>query len=130
MSTGADSVVINGQRVTVPSKVAYFPTGYGPQTIGVPQVTPSYPPYLGGTTGAAPGNENVGGYGTAGNNAVATAIAGQNPYSFKVSPTWMAVGGLVLSLVLLKAIHWRETLIEGEESGHVGPLSERAEAAA
>ena len=129
MTVGADSAVVNGQLVTLPSRYAYMPTPFGPQTVGVPQVTPSYPPYVGGSS-SAPGVENVGGYGTAGANALATGIAAQNPWSPKLSPVWMAVVGLIVALVLLKAIHWRETILEGNESARVGPVGERAEAEA
>lgn len=129
---GADSGVVNGQLVAFPSRGAYVPQGYQPQTIGVPQVSPSYPPYMlgmgpnapTGSTGAAVG---VGGYGTADNNAQVTAIANKNPYNLKVSPVWWAVGGLVGSLVLLRAIHWREVV---EEHAIVGPARESAEAEA
>jgi hypothetical protein len=130
LTIGADSAVVNGQLVTLPSSYAYNPQGWGPQTRGVPQVTPSYPPYVGGALQSAPGSESVGGYGTAGNNALATAIAGSAPWSFKMSPVIFATVGLVVSLVLLKAIHWRETMLEGDESARIGPVSERAEAAA
>lgn len=130
MTLGADSAVVNGQLVTLPSRYAYAPTPFGPQTVGVPQVTPSYPPYIGGAGTSAPGMENVGGYGTAGANSLATGIAAAHPWSFKLSPVWTAVLGLVVSLLLLKAIHWRETILEGEESARVGPVGERAEAEA
>lgn len=131
MALGADTQVVNGQQITTPSHWAYVPTSFGPQTVGVPQVTPSYPPYVGGTTGgAAPGAENVGGYGTAGANSTATFFANQNPWSFKGSPVIFAVAGLLISLILLKAIHWRETILEGEEHANLGPIGERAEASA
>jgi hypothetical protein len=123
MTTGADSYVVNGQLVTFPTTASYAPLSYGPQTNAVPNVTPAYPPYMGGTTGATPGSESIGGYGTAGNNSVAASIANAHPFNLRVSPTWWAVGGLLLALVLLKAIHWRETL---EEEGGIGPVREEA----
>lgn len=127
---GADSGVVNGQLVAFPQMAQYVPQGYQPQTVGVPQVSPSYPPYMlgvgpnaptGATNGAA---VSVGGYGTADNNAQVTAIAARNPWNLKVSPVPWAVAGLVGSLLLLRAIHWRETV---EEHAGLGPMSERGE---
>lgn len=130
MTTGADSMVVNGQLLAFPTTASYQPQGYGPQTVGVPQVTPSYPPYVGAPTQTAPGAEGIGGYGTAGNNQMAAAYANANPWSLKGSPVIWAVGGLVGALLLLKAVHWRETMLAGDESARVGPVSERAEASA
>lgn len=123
---GADTVAVNDQLLAFPSSAAYNPQGYAPQTVGVPQVTPSFPPYIGGAapTSAAPGASSVGGYGTSENNSQAAAIANANPFNLRVSPVVWAVFGLVLSLVLLKAIHWRETL---QEAGAVGPFHEEAD---
>ncbi|HEY2300524.1 MAG TPA: hypothetical protein VGH66_01445 [Acidimicrobiales bacterium] len=127
MALGPDSVVVNGQLVWQPDTDQYFPTAYGAQTVGVPQVSPSYPPYLGAPMASAPGASNVGGYGTASNNDKATQIAAAHPWNPRVSPTWWAVIGLVLSLMLLKAVHWRETILEsGEERGMLGPFREDA----
>lgn len=129
MSLGSDTSVVNGQRFTFPTTAAYAPTQYGPQTTGVPQVSPTMPPYIGGggsvtASGAA---EGVGGYGTAGNNQQVTAIAAAHPYSLKVSPVFWAVGGLVIGLLLLNGIHWRKTTLQGaEEHAHVGAVSESA----
>lgn len=127
---GADSGVVNGQLVAFPQRTQYVPQGWTPQTIGVPQVSPSYPPYMLGVgpnapTGATSGGAtSVGGYGTADNNSMVASIAARNPWNLKVSPVIWATGGLVLSLVLLRAIHWRETV---EEHAAFGPASERAE---
>lgn len=131
MALGPETVAVNGERTNVPQAAAYFPHPYGPQTQGVPNVTPSYPPYLGGAPlNLAPGAESVGGYGTAGNNAQVTALANAHPWNLKVSPVWWAIIGLVVSLVALKAIHWRDTILEGEEALDFGPVGERAEAEA
>lgn len=127
---GADSGVVNGQLVAFPQHAQYVPQGWTPQTIGVPQVSPSYPPYMLGVGPSAAvgstggGAVSVGGYGTADNNAMATSIAARNPWNLKVSPVPWALAGLVLSLVLLRAIHWRETV---EEHAMVGPMGETAE---
>lgn len=127
MSLGADTVVVNGQRFATPTWAAYAPVGYGPQTTGVPQVSPSMPPYLGGSPTNNSLIENVGGYGTAGNNALAATMANQNPWSFKHSPVLFAVIGLLVALFLLRHIHWRDTILEGaEEHGEVGGLREGA----
>lgn len=129
MSLGSDTSVVNGQRFAFPTHDAYAPASYGPQTTGVPQVSPTMPPYLGGAGGvtASGAAEGVNGYGTAGNNQQVTAIAAANPYSLKVSPVWWAVGGLVGGLLLLNGIHWRRTTLEGaSEHGHLGAVSESA----
>lgn len=132
MSLGSDTGVVNGQRFTFPTTASYQPIAYGPQTTGVPNVSPTIPPFFGGTPSTnALGVETVGGYGTAGNNAVATSVAAANPFNLKASAVLWAVGGLLLSIVLLKGIHWRETTLGSfEESGRAGSISERAEAAA
>ena len=130
MSLGADTIVVNGNRTPVPTMASYMPQGYGPQTIGVPNITPAYPPYLGGPTGTSPGAEGVGGYGTAGNNSMVANIANQHPWNAKVSPVWWAIIGLVVSLVFLKSIHWRETILEGREGIDLGPAHEEASAGA
>jgi hypothetical protein len=88
------------------------------------------PPFIGAANGGASsmgaGQEGVGGYGTAGNNALTTQVANAHPYNLKVSPVLWAVGALLLGLVLLKAVHWR-SLEEGvSERGHVGPAREAA----
>lgn len=128
MSLGADTVVVNGERVNIAPYAAYVPQGYGPQTVGVPNVTPSYPAYLGGTTGTQPGAEGVGGYGTAGNNSMVAGIANAHPFNLRVSPVMWAIVGLAGGLILLKAIHWRETILEGNEGLDLGPAHESADA--
>jgi hypothetical protein len=136
MSLGADTGVVNGQRFSFPTWDSYDPTGYGPQTTGVPQVSPTMPPFIGASNtgsgaGVGAGMEGVGGYGTAANNTLVTAVAGSNPHNLKVSPVWWAVIALVVGLVLLKGVHWRETTLEGfEERGHAGPAHEEASEAA
>lgn len=132
---GADTQIVNAQLVDTPTAAAYSPFGFTPQTIGVPNVSPSLPPYIFGgsplgTTGGSAGGGQVGGYGTAENNSMVAGIANAHPFSPKVSPVWWAVIGLVLSLVLLKSIHWRETILEGEERGRVGEAREEASASA
>lgn len=127
MSLGADTAVVNGQRFATPSWAAYRPAGYGPQTTGVPQVSPSMPPFLGGSPVNNSIVEGVGGYGTAGNNSFAAQMAAANPFNPRVSPVLWAVGGLLVSLFLLRHVHWRDTIVEGaEERAEAGPFSERA----
>lgn len=129
---GPSSGIVNGQLLDFPTTAAYNPQGYGPQTIAVPQISPSLPPYMAGASpmGVSGNGGSVGGYGTAENNTLATTIAANNPWNARVSPVIWAVGGLVLSLVLLKAIHWRETIVEGNEGGRVGDAREEASASA
>jgi hypothetical protein len=123
VTLGPQSLVVNGQLVDVPTQAAYAPLNYGQQTMGVPMVTPSYPPQLGTPTQVAPGSESVGGYGTAGNNSLAATLANAHPFNLKMSPTIWAVGGLIVGLILLKAVSWRETM---EEHTALGPMSEEA----
>lgn len=130
MLSGPDSQAVNGQLLAFPTTAAYTPASYGPQTLGVPNVTPSYPPFIGGSVQSSPGSESVGGYGTAGQNQLATSIAAAHPWNLRASPTLWAVSGLVLALVCLKAVHWRETLLEGSESAHAGDVHEEASAGA
>lgn len=131
MSLGSQTDVVNGQRFTMPTGLQYAPSQYGPQTTGVPQVSPTSPPFIGAANGAGSsigaGMANVGGYGTADNNALATTVAANNPHNWKVSPVWWAVGSLIVGLTLLKAVHWRTLATEG---GKLGPLSESAHAEA
>lgn len=128
MSLGSQSDVVNGQRFVIPTWDQWSPTQYGPQSTGVPNVSPTIPPYvnggsvgLGGSAGGA-GMVGVGGYGTADNNSTVTAIANANPHSLKVSPVWWTVGLLLIGLFLLKAVNWRDTVLEsGKASLKAGP---------
>lgn len=130
MALGPDTQAVNDQLLPFPSHYAWNPQGYGPTTTGVPNVTPAYPPYMGGPgtpTSTAPGSESVGGYGTAGNNNLVAMQGNAHPWSFKVSPTPWVVLGLVGSLLLLKKVHWRETMLEsGDERLGLGPAKENA----
>lgn len=131
MALGSQSVVVNGQRVDTPTTYSYNPTSYGTQTTGVPQVSPTVPPYIGGGGVSASGSvEGVGGYGTAGNNQQVTAIAAANPHNLKVSPVWWAVILMLLGLWILNAVHWRKTILEGKETASAGAAREEASAAA
>jgi hypothetical protein len=133
VSLGPNTLAENGSRFTVPTWAAYAPTGYGQETVGVPNVSPTMPPFMGSGGGtAAPGGSvnGVGGYGTASNNTLTTSIANANSHNWKVSPVWWAIVALIVGLVLLKSVHWRDTILEGEESGRAGPVRERAEAEA
>lgn len=127
MSLGATTQIVDGQRNTFPSSYAFFPTQYGPQTTGVPQVSPTMPPFIGAANGGGSslgvgaGAEGVGGYGTAGNNAMVTATAAAHPHNLKTSPVWWAVASLIVGLVLLNAVHWRKTTLESFDAhGNAG----------
>lgn len=116
MSLGSNTQVVDGQRNIFPTGQQYTPMSYGQQTTGVPNVSPSMPPFMGSTNG--PGSsmglsEGVGGYGTAGNNATVTAIAAEHPHNLKVSPVWWAVIFLIVGILLLRGVHWRKTTLEG-----------------
>jgi hypothetical protein len=126
---GADTYAANGVRFTGPTSDMFHPQSFGQQTTGVPQVSPTMPPYLGAgyggavnAQGAAPtgggggsvtDGENVDGYGTAGNNATVTQVAADNPLHLKVSPLWWTIGALIVGLILLRLVHWR---VEGGAS--------------
>ena len=103
-------------------------------TVSSPPATltrPTTPPFFGsGGPGVGGPNVDVDGYGTADNNALVTQVANAHPHNLKASPVWWAVGSLVVGLVLLRAVHWRKTIIEGSEEGRVGEARERAEAEA
>lgn len=131
MPLGPGTQVVDGQRNTFPTSYAYRPTQYGPQTTGVPNVSPSMPPFLGGSSGGGSGPGGmmsaVGGYGTADNNTLVAQVANAHPFNLKVSPVLWAVGLLILSILLINGIHWRRVTLEGaEEHGHVGGVSEEA----
>lgn len=128
MSLDQGTAVVNGQRFTTPTWGAYAPVGFGPQTTAVPIITPAIPPMVGGGGGSVGGlTENIGGYGTAGNNSYATAVAAANPWSPRQSPVIWAIVGLLLSIFLLRHVHWRDTL-EAGGGAHVGPIHVGGEA--
>ena len=130
MPVGPNTLVVDGQRFGVPTGAAYNPVGYGQLVQLQPVRNLNQPPMVGvsqGGAGSALGTDVVGGYGTAGNNAQVTAAANANPHSLTVSPVWWAVVFLVVGLVLLKGINWRETTLEHfTESGSAGPAHESA----
>lgn len=134
MSLGQGTRVVDGQRNLFPTSFAYNATSYGnPQVTGIPQVSPTMPPFLGGNAGGnvgVGGAVQVGGYGTSDNNAQVTSVANAHPHNLKVSPVWWAVGSLLLGLLLLQGVHWRKTILEGDEGVRVGAASERASAEA
>jgi hypothetical protein len=111
---GEGTAVVNGQRTVIVPQAAYVPTSFGAQTSGVPNVTPIVPPYasaVGGPSASpASGYASVNGYGTAENNGMQTSIAANNPHNWKASPTWWAVGALVIGLTLLGTVSWHETV--------------------
>lgn len=118
MPLGPQTVVVDGQRNVFPSSAQWNPMGWGPQTTGVPQVSPSMPPFLNGAT--VTGGTFLGG----GSGNLDSAIAASNaPFNLKMSAVLWAVILLVVGLMLLKAVHWRETVMEG---GSFGPLHEEA----
>lgn len=125
MPLGPDTFAVNYSRFAGPTDAAYRPPSFGQQTTGVPQVSPSMPPFLGGQASSSGGaiTEGVGGYGTAGNNNLVTTLANQHPHNMRVSPVWWAVGGLVLGLAVLQGTAWRRTIDERASGGvAVGPV--------
>lgn len=131
LTTG--TAVVNGQRVTVPTADAYNPVGFGQIVQMQPIQNINVPPMVGGGTGgtggAVSGQDVVGGYGTANLNSAATLAANANPFSLRASPVLWAVGGLVVSLVLLRVISWRKVTLAGAgEHAHIGSANESADA--
>ena len=137
MPVGPNTLVVDGQRFGVPTSNAYNPVGYGQLVNMTPISQLNQPPMVGvGGTGSAgsgggAGADVVGGYGTAGNNALAAIKAHMNPWSLRESPVLWAVILLLVGLFGLAAIHWRKTTLLGiGENAHVGEASEKAEAGA
>lgn len=114
MTTGAESLVVNGQLIPQPQLYQFQPQGFGPQTVGVPNISPSYPPFLGMGGNQAMLNSgaqsNVGGYGTADNNGMMTANAAGSPFNLRVSPLPWAIAALLIGLAGLHFFHWREVV--------------------
>ena len=133
MPVGPNTLVVDGQRFAVPTGNAYNPVGYGQLVNLTPVSQLNQPPMVGvgggNASGTAGGADVVGGYGTAGNNALAAIKAHGNPWSLRDSPVLWAVILLLVGLFGLAAIHWRKTTLGGVgENAHVGAASEKAEA--
>lgn len=133
MPVGPNTLVVDGQRFAVPTQNAYNPVGYGQLVNLTPISQLNQPPMVGvgggNSGGGALGADVVGGYGTAGNNALATIKANANPWSLRESPVIWAVLLLLIGLFGLTAIHWRKTTLAGiGESGHVEGANEKVEA--
>lgn len=129
MSLGPQTAVVDGQRNTFPTVAQFNPQFYGQQTTGVPNVSPTMPPFISATNGAGSsmGFEGINGYGTAGNNLQATQMASDHPYSIRSSPLWWAIAALVGGILLLRGTAWRKTVLEsGDASARVGPASAEA----
>jgi hypothetical protein len=94
MSLGADTSIINGQRVPLFTNDAFAPHAYVPVApVGVAQNYPTGAPIVGG----------------GGSTAETQAVhAAQNaPFSFVHSPLPWAVTFIVIGLLGLRIIHWR-----------------------
>jgi hypothetical protein len=110
VALGPSSAVIDGQRFALPTRYAYQPSSWGPQTSTVPNASPTIPPSF-AAMGAAQGPvvSTPGAYGTADSNSALAATAAANPFSLKLSPTLWAVILLLGSIFLLGKIHWSPT---------------------
>ena len=116
---GYGTNVINGDRIPLQTRAAYGPQSYGPSLVSVPTSQPNVPPSLGAPSAAAGSwgyadtysamgtSDSLSGYGTAENNALATAVAANNPWSFRDSPLLPALLFLIVGLVGLRLVHWR-----------------------
>jgi hypothetical protein len=130
MALGPQTAVIDGSRFAVPTSNAYQPVGFGQLVQPQPIQNVNFPPMVTGGGGGAGSltTEQVGGYGTAGQNVFSTIAAAANPWNPKHSPLWWAVIGLILAIVLLSAVHWRRTTLAGAgENLHIGEARERGE---
>lgn len=135
MALGADTVVLNGQRITLPSGAAYAPSAFAQSPISTPIQTVSIPPMVGNggganVSGAVTGADVVGGYGTAGLNSAATLDANANPWSPRSAPTVWVIGGLAVGLLVLSKVHWSKTAVGVGEHAEAGPVHESGEAGA
>lgn len=128
LDTNTGTIVVNGQRTTAPTVNSYDPVGFGQLVQLQPIRNISTPPLAGQTSGVIGQNsypEEVGGYGTAGNNVLATQAANANPWNLRVSSTPWAVILLLLSVALLAAVHWRKTTLAGfSENAHLADARE------
>lgn len=110
MPTGYESMVVNGQLVPVAPRAAFNPIVWGPAYSGpgmwprqgvynVPPVLPSpemmaaQPPASYGATGTYPFPTNASHTG--------------NPFHLTKSPVWWVLGGLVFTLFMLHAVHYK-----------------------
>ena len=130
MALGPQTRVIDGQRFSGPTQTDYSPVGFGQLVQPQPISNVNFPPMVTGSpSGQSAMTESIGGYGTAGQNVIATAQAAANPWGFRESPLWWAIIGLVVSIVGLSVIHWRKTTLAGAgENLHVGRAREEGEA--
>jgi hypothetical protein len=110
MPYGYGSVGVNDQLVPVPVKAAYNPIDMGPAYTG-PSMWPrqgvyNLPPILPGpdlqATMAPQAWGQVTGEGTMGQEEPIS------PYHPTQSPLWWGLGALILGLIMLRYIHWRE----------------------
>lgn len=132
MGLGPQTAVIDGNRVSVPTYNAFNPVGYSQSVQIQPVHALGTPPMAGaaGGTGVTGYPEGVGGYGTSGNNLLNAQVAGNNPWNLRVSPTPWAIIGLILAVFLMASVHWRKTVLEGDETLHVAGAHESANAGA
>lgn len=126
MALGPQTRVVDGQRFSGPTATDYAPVGFGQLVQPQPISNVNFPPMVTGSpSGSSAMTESVGGYGTAGQNVIATAQAAAHPFGLRESPLWWAIIGLIVSIVGLSVVHWRKTtLAGGRENLHVGSASE------
>lgn len=107
---GYGSDVINGQLVAVRTRDAYAPIGWGPTIHGPGATVNTLPPML------APGGGS-GGFGVAAPSKLSGISGGadgqlahagaNNPWDWALSPVPILIAILIISMVWLRAVHWR-----------------------
>lgn len=101
------NVVVNGQLIGGIPGVSQFVSGFAPYSAVGPSGPLTIPPTV-GTTGLTTGTLT----GTADSNAQAVANARNNPFNPKFSPVVPAIIMLVVALLALHMVHFRETISE------------------
>lgn len=100
------TVVVNGQLIGAIPGPSQYVTGFAPASALGPSGPLTIPPTIGGGTTAGTLT------GTADSNAQAVQNAKADPFNPKVSPVLPALLMLVIALVALHLVHFRETASE------------------
>lgn len=104
------NVVVNGQLIGAIPGPSQFVGGFAPYSALAPSGPLTIPPTVG--SGQTAGTLT----GTADSNAQAVENAKANPFSPKASPVVPAIIFLIVALVALHMVHFRETISEGGEA--------------
>lgn len=105
------TVVVNGQLIGAIPGASQFVGGFAPYSALAPSGPLTIPPTV-GTTGLSTGTLT----GTADSNTQAVQNAVNDPFNPKKSPVVPAIVFLVVALVALHMVHFRETVNEGSSA--------------